>query len=434
MTDNLKKQRYELLKCELDEIYDRIAEGVRVRSRCQQYEEGEKSNKFFLNLEKVRGSQGKVRKLIISNHEIADPQLIEQEIVFFYKSLFKNNIKKTLSEQINFLDSLQISKLSDNDCLLCEGELTESELYDALKNMPNNKSPGNDGLTKEFFLSFWDDIKNIYISSIRTAGIKKEFSVSQRQAIIKLIEKKGKDKRFIKNWRPILLLNVDYKIASKALAERLKKILPVLISHEQTAYVNGRFICETGRLISDIIEVSGVFNIKGFLVTMDIEKAFDSLNHSFLLAVLKKFGFGTSFINWIETILNKPESCVSNSGKTTQYFQLNNEKIQGLDILNYRFLYSAYADDSTFFLRNIDSVIFKEFSSFPDLSPNMSKCEIAGIGSLKGVEIAVCGMKNIDLTKDAVKIIGISFSYNKAIQNELNFRTTISKIQPVLKL
>ena len=104
------------MKCELDEIYDKIAEGVRVRSRCQQYEEGEKSNKFFLNLEKVRGSQGKVRKLIVSNHEIADPQLIEQEIVFFYKSLFKNNIKKTLSEQTNFLDTLQIPKLSDNDC------------------------------------------------------------------------------------------------------------------------------------------------------------------------------------------------------------------------------------------------------------------------------------------------------------------------------
>ena len=86
---------------------------------------------------------------------------------------------------------------------------------------------------KNFFLSFWDDIKDIYISFIRTAGIKKELSVLQRQAIIRLIEKKGKDKRFIKNWRPISLLNVDYKITLKALAERLKKILPVLISHEQ---------------------------------------------------------------------------------------------------------------------------------------------------------------------------------------------------------
>ena len=85
--------------------------------------------------------------------------------------------------------------------------------------MPNNKSSGNDGLTKEFFLSFWDHIKDIYISCTRTAGIKNEFSVSQRQAVIKLIEKKGKDKRFIKTWRPISLLNVDYKTALKALAE-----------------------------------------------------------------------------------------------------------------------------------------------------------------------------------------------------------------------
>ena len=86
---------------------------------------------------------------------------------------------------------------------------------------------------KEFFLTFWDDIKDIYVSCIQTASIKKEFSISQRQAIIKLIEKKGKDKRFIKKWQPTSLLNVDYKIALKALAESLKKILPVLISHEQ---------------------------------------------------------------------------------------------------------------------------------------------------------------------------------------------------------
>ena len=63
----------------------------------------------------------------------------------------------------------------------------------------------------------------------------------------------------------------------------------------------------------------------------------------------------------------------------------------------------------------------------------MSKCEIIGTGSLKEVEIVVCCMKNIDLTKDAVKIIGVSLSYDKAIQKELNFRTTISKIQAVLK-
>ena len=112
------------------------------------------------------------------------------------------------------------------------------------------------------------------------------------------------------------------KIASEGLAERLKKILPVLISHEQTAYVKDRFICETGSLISDIIEVSDVFNIDGFLLTMDVEKAFDSLNHSRLFAALEKIGFGTSFIDLTEVILNKSESCVIISGKTEQYFQV----------------------------------------------------------------------------------------------------------------
>ena len=118
---------------------------------------------------------------------------------------------------------------------------------------------------------------------------------------------------------------------------------------------------------------------------------------------------------------------------------INNEKIQGLDIINYGFLYSANAVDSTFFLWDTDSVIelartFKEFWSFSYLSPNMFKCEIAGIGSLKGVKTAACSMKHTDWTKDAFKIIGISFSYNKAIQNELKFTTTTSKIQAVLKL
>ena len=96
--------------------------------------------------------------------------------------------KEAISEQTNVLGTLQIPKLSDHECLLCQGKLTESELFDFPKNMPNDKSLGNNELTKLFFLSFWDDIKDEYISSIQTAGIKKEFSVSQRQAIIKLVD------------------------------------------------------------------------------------------------------------------------------------------------------------------------------------------------------------------------------------------------------
>ena len=108
--------------------------------------------------------RGKSVNILQVSTRLLTPKNRARYIVFFYKNLFENNDKKTLSEQSNFSDTLQIPKLSDHKSLLCKGKLTESELYFALKNMPNNKSPGSDRLRKEFYLlSFWDDIKDIYI-------------------------------------------------------------------------------------------------------------------------------------------------------------------------------------------------------------------------------------------------------------------------------
>lgn len=113
---------------------------------------------------------------------------------------------------------------------------------------------------------------------------------------MRFILEKDKDKQYIKNWRPISLLNVNYKTISKALASRFNKVLPNSNSPQQMAYV--------GRLIADIIEITDVLN-NGFLVIMDIEKAFDSLNHTFVISVLKKFGFGNNSFSWIETLISK---------------------------------------------------------------------------------------------------------------------------------
>ena len=156
-----------------------------------------------------------------------------------------------------------------------------------------------------------------------------ELSISQRQAIIKLLEKRDKDKRFIENWRPISLLNVDTKIISKSLASRFCSVLPTIVSADQTVYVKGRYIGESIRLICDILDSSMKYNIPGYILTVDLEKAFDSIDHVFLIAVLKKFGFGENFIAWISILLNKNESCVSNGGHTTQYFKLNRGARQG---------------------------------------------------------------------------------------------------------
>ena len=123
--------------------------------------------------------------------------------------------------------------------------------------MTNNKSPGNDGLTKEFFETFLEEIKISMCNSIMKSYQNGELSISQRHFI------------------------------SKVLAERLRKALPSVISKNQTAYVKGRFISEGSRLSSDILEISDNLKVKGFLMTLDIENAFDSVNHLFLSSGLK---------------------------------------------------------------------------------------------------------------------------------------------------
>ena len=159
---------------------------------------------------------------------------------------------------------------------LREAEITEDNLLVALKSMPNNKTPGNNGLPKEFYETFWEDIKNVFINSLKRSKIESSLSISQRQAVIKLLEKKDRDKRHIKNWRSIFLLNIDTKTISKAFAAKRKPILPSIISSNQTAYVEKRCISESGRLISDTMEICGKENIPCYLVTIDLEKAFDS--------------------------------------------------------------------------------------------------------------------------------------------------------------
>ena len=128
--------------------------------------------------------------------------------------------------------------------------------------------------------------------------------------------------------------NVDYK----TLASRLKKVLPNLILRQQTAYVKNRFTGESGRLIAQITEITDILNKEGFLVIIDIEKAFDSLNHTFVFSVLKKFGFGCNFVSTIEFLISKQESFVINGGNTTEYFHFEKGAGQGDLISAYIFI------------------------------------------------------------------------------------------------
>ena len=270
---------------------------------------------------------------------IQDQEPIRKNLREFYSSLYTRKSLKTERDCLEYLAGISAPSLSKHDQGLCEGQLSLKEIFDALNNMPTDKTPGNDGITKEFYLAFFDILEpEPFLMGYNHVFSQGELSASQKQAVIALIEKKDRDKQYIKNWRPISLLNVDAKIISKILATRLKKVISQLISSDQTAYVSGRFIGESVRLTSDVLEYMKISELPGYLITIGTEKAFDSVDHTFLVAVLKKFGFGDDFIRWVRIILNKQESCIMNNGHSTGYFPLSSVTRQGDPISAYLFI------------------------------------------------------------------------------------------------
>ena len=165
--DNLSK--YNSVKNELDKIYDHIAEGIRIRSKCDWYEQSEKSTKVFFNLEKQRGFQNTIKKLVIYDKEITDQTHILKNIRKFYENLFKTREQKNKIEIEDLFSDVDIPKLSENQVKLYEENLTEKDLYKSLKSMQSDKSPGNDGLTKDFYETFWTELKEIFVDSISEA-------------------------------------------------------------------------------------------------------------------------------------------------------------------------------------------------------------------------------------------------------------------------
>ena len=128
MENSVNLRKYESLKNDLELIYDHIAEGVILRSICDWYEQGEKSTKFFLNLKQQRGDQNRIRKLIVNEKEINNETELLNQIKLFYETLFQKSSQKDSADDVNhFLNTLDVAKLSTDQIILCDIELTEKD-------------------------------------------------------------------------------------------------------------------------------------------------------------------------------------------------------------------------------------------------------------------------------------------------------------------
>ena len=120
--------KYNSIKIQLDAIYDHIAEGIRIKSKYDWYEHGKKSTKFLLNLEKQRGAQNKIKKLIIDDTEITDQTCILNHIKDFYETLFKKCEQKATAEIKDFINVIDVPRFSEDQVKLCAEDLTKKDL------------------------------------------------------------------------------------------------------------------------------------------------------------------------------------------------------------------------------------------------------------------------------------------------------------------
>ena len=178
------------------------------------------------------------------------------------------------------------------------------ELTNSVKSLNTGKPPGSDGLSVEFYLHFWETLGPLLLCVSNQCFSDGELCGSMKGSVIRLIFKKRGDIKHLKNWRPISLWNVDYRIISKAIISRLSKGLEYIVHADQTCSVPDRSIFSNVTRLRDVLDYIQWTDESAISVILDQEKAFDCVNRSFFLHLLQVYSFGPEICRWISTFYN----------------------------------------------------------------------------------------------------------------------------------
>ena len=442
--------------------------GLLVRSRAQLIEDDEKPSQYFCSLETHNCFNKIIPKIEKDDGSfINDQNEILTEVQTFYQHLYSSRDGELVNTDLEVeFEGISVPKLNNIESISMEGLLTYEQAAIALKSMSNNRSPGTDGFSADFYKVFWKYIGHFVVRSINYGFINNELSITQKQGIITCIPKDNKSRYQVKNYRPISLLNCTYKIASGAIANRIKTVLDKLINKDQTGFLSGRYVGENTRILYDIMHYAEKHNMTGLLLLVDFEKAFDSLSWSFINTVMNFFGFGQSIIKWIEVLYKNATLAVTQGGNLSSFFNIergcrqgdplspylfilcseilaikirNNMNIRGIKINNFEFKLSQYADDTSAILDGSESSLnetLNELSWFANISGlkvNFDKTQVVWIGRKKYSTDTIKTKWKLTWGNTEFKLLGIKFNVDLDIINKINYQEKITKIQKTIK-
>ena len=432
--------------------------GALLRAKLANFDENEVNISYLSRLEKIRRDSNTIAFLTDDEGILREgTEQVISVVNNFYSNLYDREIED-VNEQ-NFFFRNVSRRVSFDDKMKIDNAIPKEELFESLCDIKNNKSPGEDSISKEVLFYFWDELSPLYLKCIQEIKEMKELSESQKCALITLVYKKG-DRNMIKNYRPISLLNVDLKIITRTLAKRMLIVLDKLISKNQKC-LPGRHIEINTHILQDLIDFVNSSGLEAAMLFLDQEKAFDRMSHSFIFKTLRHFGFGNEFIDWIKIIYTDCSAKVKVNGHLSSSVPIkrgvrqgcplsallyvlcievlslefqNNQRILGFKFHTYEHKDTVYADDISITVTDIASIdeifnVLGKYEKATNAKINVDKTEGLWIGNWRS---RLDKPKDINWVNTMVMSLGIYVGNNRSEVEMRGFEEAKEKIKTKL--